>query len=64
MCECMLVREGITIYASWIYVGLYAPLCAAGALMYRPVGPDLYRWTPRQIKALYEALRRLRPVAE
>ena len=64
LCEYMLVREWINIYVSWIYAGRYEPLCADGALMYRPLVLDLYRWTPRQVKPLDEALRRLRPVAE
>ena len=31
--------------------------------MYKPMEPSLYRWTPRQVKAVDEALRRLCPVA-
>ena len=60
----MLVRAGVTIYASWIYVGRYEPLCAAEALMYRPVGAGLFRLTPRQVKALDEARRKPWLVAE
>ena len=43
LCECMLVREGFSVYASWPYAGRYEPLCAAGALKYKPVEPGLYR---------------------
>ena len=56
---CMLVREGFSVRVSWPFAGRYEALCAAGALKYTPVEPDLNRWTPRQLKAMDEALRRI-----
>ena len=47
-----------------MYAGRYEPLCAAVALMYSPVGKDLFNWTPRQVKSLDKARRKPWPVAE
>ena len=46
LCVCMLVLEWFSVCASWPYAGQYEPLCAAGALKYKPVEPGLYGWTP------------------
>ena len=57
----MLVREGFSARASWLYAGRYEPLCAAGALRYTPVEPGHKSRRPRQVKSIDEALRRLCP---
>ena len=59
LCVCMLVREGFSPRTSWHYAGRYEPLCAAGAFRYTPTEPGVKSWTPRQIKAIDEAVWRL-----
>ena len=59
LCVCMLVREGFSPRTSWHYAGRYDSLCAAGAFGYIPAEPGLKVWTPRQVKAIDEAVWRL-----
>ena len=40
----------------WHYAGWYEPLCAAGAFRYITTEPGQKSWTPRQIKAIDEAV--------
>ena len=54
-----MMLEGFSPRTSWPYGGRYDPLCAAGAFGYTPVEPGLQVWTPRQIKAIDEAVWRL-----
>ena len=58
LCECMLMREWITMYSTLEYGGRYEPLCAGGRLS-GPLWKGLFIWTPRRILSLDE--KRLRP---
>ena len=50
---------GVFPRTSWHYAGRYEPLCAAGAFRYIPTESGQKSWTPRQIKAIDEAVCRL-----